>query len=48
VLLEAVVGNASSLFEAGHSFADFDADVAVDDHVKKVALIDDLLQNELD
>jgi hypothetical protein len=35
VLLEAVVGDASSLFEAWHAFSDFDVDVTIVDKVKE-------------
>ena len=48
MLLEAVVGNASSLFEAGHALANFDVHVSVRDKVEKVILGDDFVGDQLD
>ncbi len=48
VFFESVVGNASSLFEARHAFADFDVDVSIGDKVKQLVLVNDFLWDELE
>ena len=46
--MEAVVGNASSLFEAGHALSNFDVNVSIREKGEKVVMVNDFLGDEFD